>query len=163
MLWLKLKPSLIPCVAQEVSQVSDLYELMLSEVPDRQKLKELSILQASIKGRIQELDEFFDENPTSPYLPFFEKQRLKLRKLLQREPPQPVPETPSESVIEPNESVFSTDDYIKELLQKPKPAAPPKPLEKTEWNEIVFKIKLTKKEYLQLMKIKAQRAYRGPF
>jgi hypothetical protein len=51
---------------------------------DSSKLKELALLQASIRGRIEEFDLFFEENADDPRIVYFEKQRLLLRKLLQK-------------------------------------------------------------------------------
>ena len=58
---------------------------------------------------------------------------------------------------------FSTDDYVRELLNKPKKVKETKKEKKPEWNEVVFKIKLNRNEYNKLLKVKAQRAFRSPF
>lgn len=127
MLWLRLKLNLIPCISEEVSRASELYQMLLQEcvTGDKTKLKELALLQASIRGRIQEFEDFFEENTEHPYTQFFEKQRLRLRKLLQIEIPKPKPITkpPSpELTIEKlpeKPKPITTDDFVKDLLQKP--------------------------------------------
>ncbi|CAG9322508.1 unnamed protein product [Blepharisma stoltei] len=172
MLWLRLKLQLIPCIAEEVSRACELYQMLLQEAGtgDKSKLKELTLLQASIRGRIQEFEDFFEENAEHPFIQFFEKQKLRLRKLLQMEIPKPKPvEKPYEPeiIIEkaPDKpKSISTDDFVKDLLQKPS-----KRLESAsqsqfnlqgDWKELVFKIKLTREEYNKLMIMKSKRPVR---
>mmetsp|Transcript_15778 Transcript_15778/g.28824 ORF Transcript_15778/g.28824 Transcript_15778/m.28824 type:complete len:170 (-) Transcript_15778:309-818(-) len=166
MLWLKLKLHMIPCISEEVTRVCELYGLLLEEASqgDRSKLKELILLQASIRGRIQELEDFFEQNFKDPRIQHFEKQRLRLRKLLQQRtsaestPPKPPPRK-SEKVPSPpqqgspenppqakTERIEATPS-VKRQLKTPDVA----------WNEIVFKIKLTPQEYNELMVLKAKK------
>lgn len=49
--------------------------MILTEVlnGDKSKIKELALLQASIRGRIEEFDLFFEENADDPRIIYFEK------------------------------------------------------------------------------------------
>jgi hypothetical protein len=158
MIWLKLKLHLIPSIAQEVDTVCKKYEQLLSESNNKEKLKELLLLQASIRGRIQEFDELYEKNYEDPLIVHFEKQKLRLRKLIQTEPQKPV------QVVETGKrqnspKPVSTDDFIKDILNKPAKRAPtPPPVVQTEWKELVFKIKLTKEEYSRLLTLKSKRS-----
>lgn len=158
MIWLKLKLHLIPSISQEVDTVCKTYEQLLLESSNKEKLKELLLLQASIRGRIQEFDELYEKNYENPLIVHFEKQKLRLRKLIQKEPQKHVP------VVEVNKAQsslkpVSTDDFIKDILQKPaKRTSTPPPVTQTEWKELIFKIKLTKEEYSRLLTLKSKRS-----
>jgi hypothetical protein len=158
MIWLKLKLHLIPSISQEVDTVCKTYEHLLSESSKKEKLKELLILQASIRGRIQEFDELYEKHYDDPLIVHFEKQKLRLRKLLQKEPPKLV--TPSEPMkTQSSAKPITTDDFIKDILQKPARRTPtPPPVSQSEWKELVFKIKLTKEEYSRLLTMKTKRS-----
>ena len=166
MLWLRLRLHMIPCIAEEVTRVSELYALILAEAVtgDRTKLKDLTLLQASIRGRIQEFEEFYDQNATDQHISFFEKQRIRLRKLLmvENEKPEPIVK-PKLKVIEPpkQKQNITTDSLVKDLMQRPAKTPNrerPLPKEPTDnWNEVLFRIKLTREEYNQLMKLKARK------
>lgn len=158
MIWLKLKLHLIPSISQEVDTVCRNYDQLLIEAGKKDKLKELLLLQASIRGRIQEFDELYEKHYDDPLIPHFEKQKLRLRKLLQKEPPKAAP--PQET-IKPQSSAkpVTTDDFIKDILQKPARRTPtPPPVTQSEWKELVFKIKLTKQEYSRLLTMKTKRS-----
>jgi len=163
MLWLRLKLSLLPCISEEVNRVSELYQMLLEEAQtgDKNLVKELNLLQASIRGRIQELEEFYEHNFEDHRVGFFEKQRLRLRKLLQTEKPkaESIQEEVEEEVQTPVEKPISTDDFIQGLLNKPseKPQQSTLNKSKSEWKEFVFKIKLTRQEYEKLMRFKAKK------
>lgn len=156
---------MIPCISEEVTRVCELYELLLEEASagHRNKLKELVLLQASIRGRIQELEDFFEANFKDPRIQHFEKQRLRLRKLLQQRsnvevtPPKPPPRR-VERVQEQTVVESPTSPPQPQLNQTSPPVKrrPPKAAE-LAWNEIVFKIKLTPQEYNELMVLKAKR------
>lgn len=158
MIWLRLKLHMIPSIAQEVDSVYELYDKLLSESSNKVKLKELLLLQASIRGRIQEFEDLFEKNYENPLIIHFEKQKLRLRKLLQKEPPKivtPPPELKQQNSAKP----ITTDDFIKDIMHKPaKRSASPSPApEKNEWKELIFKIKLTKEEYSKLLTMKAKK------
>lgn len=168
MLWLRLRLHMIPCIAEEVTRVSELYALLLAEAAsgDRIKLKELTLLQASIRGRIQEFEEFYDQHATDPHIAFFEKQRLRLRKLLiiEFEKPEPLLKPkPKAKLVEPpkQKQNITTDSLVKDLMQRPAKTPPrerPLPKEPVDnWNEVVFRIKLTREEYNRLMTLKARK------
>lgn len=158
MIWLKLKLHLIPSISQEVDTVCKNYESLLLESGNKEKLKELLLLQASIRGRIQEFDELYEKNYENPLIVHFEKQKLRLRKLIQKEPQKPAP-LPEASKPQNSPKPVSTDDFIKDILQKPGKRTPtPPPVTQTEWKELVFKIKLTKEEYSRLLTLKSKRS-----
>lgn len=157
---------MIPCIAEEVTRVSELYALLLAEAAtgDRIKLKELTLLQASIRGRIQEFEEFYDQHATDPNIGFFEKQRLRLRKLLMMEIEKPEPVIkPKPKAAEPpkQKQNITTDSLVKDLMQRPNKTPtkerplPAKPA--ADWTEMVFRIKLTRDEYNRLMTLKARK------
>lgn len=149
---------MIPSIAQEVDSVCRLYDGLLKESSNKEKLKELLLLQASIRGRIQEFEDLFEKNYENPLINHFEKQKLRLRKLLQKEPAKVNP--PSEP-IKPQvpSKPISTDDFIKDIMQKPSKKAPqPAPSTSNDWKELIFKIKLNKEEYSNLLKLKAKRS-----
>jgi hypothetical protein len=164
MLWLKLKLHMIPCISEEVTRVCELYELLSEEASqgDRSKLKELILLQASIRGRIQELEDFFEANFKDPRIQHFEKQRLRLRKLLQRSstatspPPKPPPRKVERVQSPPRQDSPPSPPQVKPEEPPIVKRAPPKQSEGS-WNEIVFKIKLTAQEYNELMVLKAKK------
>lgn len=158
MIWLKLKLHMIPSISQEVDYVTQLYESLLNESSNKEKLKELLLLQVSIRGRIQEFEDLFEKNYENPLIVHFEKQKLRLRKLLQKEPIKLVT-PPSEPIKSPNpQKPITTDDYIKDIIQKNvKRSNTPPPTAQAEWKELVFKIKLTKEEYSKLLALKAKR------
>ncbi|OMJ75435.1 hypothetical protein SteCoe_25402 [Stentor coeruleus] len=158
MIWLKLKLHMIPSISQEVDHVTQLYESLLNESSNKEKLKELLLLQVSIRGRIQEFEDLFEKNYENPLIVHFEKQKLRLRKLLQKEPIKLIT-PPSEPIKAPNpQKPITTDDYIKDVIQKNvKRSNTPPPATQAEWKELVFKIKLTKEEYGKLLNLKAKR------
>jgi hypothetical protein len=159
---------MIPCIAEEVTRVSELYALLLAEAAtgDRTKLKELTLLQASIRGRIQEFEEFYDQHATDPNIGFFEKQRLRLRKLLMMEFEKPEPAVkpkpkPKAAEAPKQKQSITTDSLVKDLMQRPNKTPtkerplPAKPV--GDWTEMVFRIKLTREEYNRLMTLKARK------
>ena len=159
MIWLRLKLHMIPSIAQEVDAVSIKYEKLLVEASNKEKFKELLLLQASIRGRIQEFEDLFEKNYENPLIVHFEKQKLRLRKLLQKEPVKIVtpPPEPAKPTVSPKP--ITTDDFIKDMIQKPfkRPASPAPVPPPNEWKELLFKIKLTKEEYSKLLTLKAKK------
>ena len=149
---------LIPSIAQEVDTVCDLYEGLWSESNNKEKLKELLLLQASIRGRIQEFEDLFEKNYENPLIIHFEKQKLRLRKLLQKEPTKIITPPPEPVKSQNASKPISTDDFIKDIMHKPqKKTSQPTPTPQNEWKELVFKIKLTKEEYSKLLTLKAKK------
>ena len=49
---------------------------------DSKAMTDLEFLNVSIRARIEDLDNFYDENSHDFRLPFFEKQKFRLRRLL---------------------------------------------------------------------------------
>eukprot|EP01017_Pseudomicrothorax_dubius_P036457 TRINITY_DN5221_c0_g1_i1.p1 TRINITY_DN5221_c0_g1~~TRINITY_DN5221_c0_g1_i1.p1 ORF type:complete len:215 (+),score=34.77 TRINITY_DN5221_c0_g1_i1:36-680(+) len=82
--WMRLKLHLLPCISQEVDAVIREYLGLVEQLKGGQKdaYDKLLILQLSIKARIDEFDQFFEENFTDYRIAYFEKQKLRLRKLL---------------------------------------------------------------------------------
>ena len=151
-----------PCISQEVSKVIELYSLLEIEARggDRQKTKELAMLQASIRGRIEEFEQFYEQNALDDRIQFFEKQKLRLRKLLHPKPPPKPAVQAHPSPPSPVPESISTDQLVKSAIRSRQKSREPTPLpgRDSEWKEVVFKIKLTAEEFSRLRMAKAQRA-----
>lgn len=161
-MWLRLKLEMIPCIAQEVTRAVELYSMLEIEARggDKHKTKELAMFQASIRGRIEEFEQFYDGNALDDRIVFFEKQKLRLRKLLHpKAPPKPV--TPVQpSAPSPQPDSISTEQLVKTALRSQEKSRDrsPLPVKDSEWKEVVFRIKLTPEEFSRLRIAKAQRA-----
>jgi hypothetical protein len=161
MMWLRLKLDMIPCISQEVTRALELYNLLEIEARggDRQKMKELAMFQASIRGRIEEFEQFYEENALDDRIGYFEKQKLRLRKLLHPKAP-PKPRAALPSAPSPQPDSISTELLVKTALRKQQESreTTPLPSKDSEWKEVVFRIKLTPEEFSRLRIAKAQRA-----
>ena len=84
MYWINLKPHLLPVIIQEVDSVVSKHRLLLANAQDgdAKAARDLEFLNVSIRARIEDLDNFYDENSHDFRLPFFEKQKFRLRRLL---------------------------------------------------------------------------------
>lgn len=100
-MWLNLKLDLLPCIAQEVEKITKDYLRMSSHINklglseevrkgDNHSYQELVALQANvfqllypkIRARIEEFDRFYDRNYADYRIGYFEKMKLRMRKLL---------------------------------------------------------------------------------
>ncbi|KAL4492405.1 hypothetical protein ABPG72_005540 [Tetrahymena utriculariae] len=83
-IWLRLKLDLLPCIAQEVDRISLDYMDSVEKVRagDRLEYKNLVLKQANIRTRIEEFEKFYDKFYADYRIGYFEKLKLRLRKLL---------------------------------------------------------------------------------
>ncbi|EAR85364.2 hypothetical protein TTHERM_00471410 (macronuclear) [Tetrahymena thermophila SB210] len=83
-IWLRLKLDLLPCIAQEVDRISLDYMESVEKVRagDRLEYKNLVLKQANIRTRIEEFEKFYDKFYADYRIGYFEKLKLRLRKLL---------------------------------------------------------------------------------
>ncbi|KAL4446013.1 hypothetical protein ABPG74_011005 [Tetrahymena malaccensis] len=83
-IWLRLKLDLLPCIAQEVDRISLDYMESVEKVRagDRIEYKNLVLKQANIRTRIEEFEKFYDKFYADYRIGYFEKLKLRLRKLL---------------------------------------------------------------------------------
>ena len=82
--WITLKPHLLPGVVAEVDNVVIKHRglLIRARDGDSKAMKDLEFLNVSIRSRIEDLDNFYDENYLDFRMPFFEKQKFRLRRLI---------------------------------------------------------------------------------
>ena len=82
--WINLKPHLLPVIVQEVDNVVKKHRSLLisAQDGDAKAARDLEFLNVSIRARIEDLDNFYDEHSHDFRLPFFEKQKFRLRRLL---------------------------------------------------------------------------------
>jgi len=82
--WLRLKPELLPCVSQETDKFIQEYHTLLEKHRggDQDLSEEIMNHQALIKSRIADFDKFYELNYSCPTIGYFEKLKMKLRKLL---------------------------------------------------------------------------------
>ena len=59
---------------------------MRESLDDREKVEEFNLLRENIKKRIDELDNFYEDNFDNEFISYFEAGRYKLKKLIQYEP-----------------------------------------------------------------------------
>ena len=71
-------------VSSRSIEVNDFSEglLLNARDGDPKAARDLEFLNVSIRARIEDLDNFYDENYSDFRMPFFEKQKFRLRRLL---------------------------------------------------------------------------------
>lgn len=89
--WINLKPHLLPVIIQEVDSVVkkhrsrcrfNLALLLSARDGDPKANRDLEFLNVSIRARIEDFDNFYDHHFQDFRMPFFEKQKFRLRRLL---------------------------------------------------------------------------------
>ena len=89
MKFMKLKYYLAPIFIKEVNKISEKYLNLIKEIQETnnyEKTLEFNELRNSITLRIEEIDNFFEQNFDKPFIFNFEKGRIRLKKLLMYEP-----------------------------------------------------------------------------
>ncbi|EGR33724.1 hypothetical protein IMG5_042480 [Ichthyophthirius multifiliis] len=84
MIWLRLKLDLLPCIAQEIDRFCNLYFEKAKKVEqgDEEAYKNIIQLQKDALKRIDDIDAFYEKNYSDYRIGYFEKLKIKLRKLL---------------------------------------------------------------------------------
>lgn len=82
--WIRLKFELLPCISQEIDKVTkDYFELAdKAKEGDKEAFTKLYILNISINKRIEEIDSFYEKNYKDQRVAFFEKLKLRLKRIL---------------------------------------------------------------------------------
>ena len=82
--WINLKPHLLPVIIQEVDSVCKKHRNLLVSARDgdAKASRDLEFLNVSIRARIEDFDNFYDDHFQDFRMPFFEKQKFRLRRLL---------------------------------------------------------------------------------
>ncbi|CAD8159900.1 unnamed protein product [Paramecium pentaurelia] len=206
--WLVLRLDLLPSIAQEVEQICIHYIHLCDEVRkgNKQAYQDLIVLQARIRGRMDDFDKFYDRNYADYRIGYFEKMKLRLRKLIsphidvnrliyeetqnynqQSSPiknttPPPVNDNQlnvqkvtdfvsisSKRVQSPSNKMNTSSNYNstnkqkqatpiaqnnKKTSKQPQQVKSSQIKSKTQQDELVFTIKMSKEEYLQYIQAK---------
>jgi len=82
--WLRLKLDLLPCISQEADKAANDYNSLIERFRrgDKEVIQDILLLQASIRARIDEFDRFYEQNFSDPRIAYFERTKMKLRKIL---------------------------------------------------------------------------------
>ncbi|CAD8145571.1 unnamed protein product [Paramecium pentaurelia] len=206
--WLVLRLDLLPSIAQEVEQICTHYIHLCDEVRkgNKQAYQDLIVLQARIRGRMDDFDKFYDRNYADYRIGYFEKMKLRLRKLISphidvnrliyeetqnyNQQSSPIKNTTPPPVKDNQSNVQKVTEFVQ--VQQKRPQSPPNKMtnssnynstnkqkqatpiaqnnkkaqkqtqqvktsqvkSKTQQDELVFTIKMSKEEYLQYIQAK---------
>ncbi|CAD8064901.1 unnamed protein product [Paramecium sonneborni] len=206
--WLVLRLDLLPSIAQEVEQICINYIHLCDEVRkgNKQAYQDLIVLQARIRGRMDDFDKFYDRNYADYRIGYFEKMKLRLRKLISphidvnrliyeetqnyNQQSSPIKNTTPPPIKDNQQNVQKVTEFVQ--VQPKRPQSPPNKLiassnynstnkqkqatpisqnnkkaskqpqqgkssqvkTKTQQDELVFTIKMSKEEYLQYIQAK---------
>ncbi|CAK69015.1 unnamed protein product (macronuclear) [Paramecium tetraurelia] len=206
--WLVLRLDLLPSIAQEVEQICTHYIHLCDEVRkgNKQAYQDLIVLQARIRGRMDDFDKFYDRNYADYRIGYFEKMKLRLRKLISphidvnrliyeetqnyNQQSSPIKNTTPPPVKDNQQNVQKVTEFVQ--AQPKRPQSPPNKMinssnynstnkqkqatpiaqnnkkaskqpqqvktsqakAKTQQDELVFTIKMSKEEYLQYIQAK---------
>ena len=83
--WVPLKTYLIPSIAAEIKSISLTYHDNVNNISrhngnrENDTIQDYVLLRSSIKARIEEMSEFYENHINDPKIHFIEKYRLKLK------------------------------------------------------------------------------------
>lgn len=82
--WLNLKPDLLPIIINETDKLIVQHKALLTAAweGDPKAKKDLEFMMVSIRARIEDYDNFYREHFQDYRLPYFEKQKFRLRRLI---------------------------------------------------------------------------------
>jgi len=150
--WLRLKLELLPCISQEADKVGSDYQGLIERFRkgDKQVIQDILLLQASIRSRIDEFDKFYEVHFADPRIAYFERTKMKLRKLLYIPVETPEQEQSPETdfkEVDPKAKEYeyeeNKDNYAPQVdlvsREQPRPKASPYRQERTSKSPVITK------------------------